>query len=480
MLAFRGIPYAQTPTGALRWRPPVDERPWAGVRDARKLGPDAVQFGDGSGFFDDEPRPESEDSLVVNVWTPELEPARQPIMVFIHGGGFSFGGSGRQLYDGRYLASEGRVVVVSLNYRLGPLGLLTHPVLAEGDTGYAGNWALFDQIAALRWVREHAAAIGGDANAVTIFGESAGSVSVGVLCVLPEARGLFRRAIMQSGAPRTIPREQAEKAAEAYYRALGVPVTNPGALRSLSVDRLKEASQVWLDLATRKGYAPRPSVDGKLLTDEPLALAAAGATHEIELVVGTNRDELNMSAMRDPQDTRLTETELAGRVAALVGTDYPELDSTTLIETYHDARAEQGLSVEAWWIFAAISSDCLVRLDSLRFLEQHIAGGGTGYAYHFDWESPNPLLGSCHGMELPFCFGTLTTAPGMAAFAGAGVEAESLRQTMIKTWCAFARGEGEPFGPVFDTKKRSTWRLGKHCGPIAAPMEIERRAWGER
>ena len=474
--AFRGIPYAKGPLGALRWRPPSPPEEWSGIRDALEFAPDAIQFSSGSGFFDDEARPESEDSLVVNVWTPALSPARRPIMVFFHGGGFSFGGSGRQLYDGRFLAGEGDVVVVTVNYRLGPLGLLAYPAWRDPESGVAANWLVLDQIAALRWVHEHADAIGGDPTNVTIFGESAGSVSVGMLCVAPRARGLFHKAIMQSGAPMTILPERAHHATRSLCDALNIDTDDVEALRAVPVDVIKQSQTAWLKHAVRRGYALRPVADGEVIPAAPLELAAKGATREIELVIGTNRDEMNMFALDDPSYTRLEESALPARVEALVGLDR---DVKTLIATYREARAERGESIEPWRVYAAIATDDLIRLDSLQFLENHVASGGIGYSYLFDWESPNPLLGASHGMELPFCFGTLASAPGMQEFAGAGAEANRLRGNMIHAWSSFAHGEAGAFGPAFDPNTRRCQRFGIECEVTQAPLERERIAWNE-
>ena len=475
-VAFRGIPYAKAPTGPLRWRPPSPPDEWSGTRDTIEFAPDAIQFGDASGSFDDEDRPESEDSLVLNVWTPALAPARRPIMVFFHGGGFVFGGSARQLYDGRFLAAEGDVVVVTVNYRLGPMGLLAHPAWCEPKSGPAANWALLDQIAALRWVHEHADAIGGDPANVTIFGESAGSVSVGMLCVSPCARGLFQKAIMQSGAPMTLSLGQAHHATRSLCNVLDLDPDDIEVLRAVPLDVIKRSQAAWLEPATRRGYALRPVSDGEVIPAPPLDLAAAGATREIQLVVGTNRDEFNLFALHDLDLTRLDEAALPTRVEALVGPGY---DAKMLIETYREARAERGESIEPWRVYAAIATDDLIRLDSLRFLGNHVASGGTGYSYVFDWESPNPVLGSCHGMELPFCFGTLGSAPGMREFAGAGTEADQLRGKMLQAWSNFARDEGHAFGPAFNPHSRPCQRFGLDSAVIEAPQEPERVVWSE-
>ncbi len=207
--SFSGIPFARAPVGALRWRPPLEAEQWSEIRDASTFGPIAPQSAAVPGITSpSDPsasEPHSEDCLSLNVWTPELpeaatrEPGRgRPVMVFVHGGGFTSGSGSVFLYRGGELVRNGDAVVVTINYRLGALGFLGHRDLADPD-GLIGNWGLQDQLAALRWMRDNIAAFGGDPGAVTIFGESAGGFSVSTLLGTPAAKGLFRRAIVQSG-----------------------------------------------------------------------------------------------------------------------------------------------------------------------------------------------------------------------------------------------------------------------------------------
>ena len=475
LCVFRGIPYAASSHGERRWRPPGAPSPWAGARDATRGGPDAPQFGEGP-FFDAERRYQNEDCLVLNVWTPELDAGGRPVMVFIHGGAFATGGGVRELYDGRFLAVEADVVVVTLNYRLGVLGLLASPQLRDAESGAAANWCMLDQIAALEWVRDHARAIGGDPNRVTIFGESAGGASVGLLAVSPLARGLFQRVIVQSGAPIPIPIEQADRAAASFCRELGIDEGQIESLRGAPLESLRAAYPSWQQFATHRGFALRPCMDGVFLPESPLDLIDAGATRGLEIAVGTNRDELALMPELDPAYRNIDARELSKRVAALLDS---EEAAAELLQRYREMHRKMGLSREPGELYTAIGTSYFIRNGSYAYLERHVAKGGKGYAYLFDWESPKQKLGACHGLELPFCFGTLESAAGAREFAGEGPRATALRDRMLHAWADFAHGNAAAaFGPTFDAERRSTMRFGPECGPADSPLNEERDAWG--
>src|SRR4030088_2852791 len=295
VMVFRGIPYARPPVGNLRWRPPLPARPWRGVRAAKQLGRNCIQH---QPYSDIDPFAAgvSEDCLYLNVWTNSLDTraSRRPVMVWIHGGGFFAGFGGEERHNGARLAKKG-AVVVTLNYRLGPFGFLAHPAFAaESPYHAAGNYGLVDQIAALRWVQRNISRFGGDPSRVTIFGESAGGMSVGSLIASPLAKGLFQRAILESGTGVNIgvrSRDSAQAVALKFADSLGVHGSGAAAarrLRAISPDTLVAAS---LHLGPPDRPAFWPVVDGWVLPHRVDSTLLNGAANLVPVIAGTNRDE---------------------------------------------------------------------------------------------------------------------------------------------------------------------------------------------
>ena len=296
VMVFRGIPYAAPPVGELRWRPPQSAKSWPGVRDAKKLGHNCIQH---QPYDDIDPFKAgvSEDCLYLNVWTNALDQraSKRPVLVWIHGGGFWAGFGGEERHNGARLAQKG-AVVVTVNYRLGPFGFLAHPALAaESPRHAAGNYGLLDQIAALQWVQRNIARFGGDPARVTIFGESAGGMSVGSLIASPLAKGLFQRAILESGTGVSIgiqSRDTARAIATRFAESVGVRGDRTDAarrLRAISADTLLAAS-----LSPGNGSGgPRffPTVDGWVLPHPVDSAIALGAANIVPVVAGSNRDE---------------------------------------------------------------------------------------------------------------------------------------------------------------------------------------------
>ncbi|HYH51021.1 MAG TPA: carboxylesterase/lipase family protein [Acidimicrobiia bacterium] len=467
LTVFRGIPFARPPVGALRFGAPQPLEPWTGVREAIAFGPAAAQsaidieYVPGFSLWEGI-EATSENCLSLNVWTPGLS-GRRPVLVWIHGGAFLKGAGSQALYDGTALAARGDVVVVTANYRLGAFGFL-----GRNDDRFAANAGLRDQLAVLDWVAEHAAVFGGDAGNVTIFGESAGAVSVAALMACDRAAGRFHRAVGQSGAGRRFP--SADTAAELTDRllaALGVDEARIGELFDLPTERIISA-QVKVSVDVRRddlGAGFQPWIDGDVLGEQAADGLAAGSAANVPFLVGTNEHEMNLWRVLEPGLRSLDEAGLALRAQRLVGDA-----AADLVATYRAARPSAELA-ELW---QALWSDREFRIPSLRAAEAQAAHAPT-YSYLFTWRSPAPGIGSCHGLELPFVFGTLDSK-GAEAFAGSGPAAEALATTVQDAWLSFAR-TGDPGWPAYHPSARSTMLLGETCDVVGDPMAAERAAW---
>ena len=485
---FRGVPYARPPIGPLRWAPPEPEEPWTGVREAVAFGPTGPQRPSVLmrllGF--DDPHGHAEDCLTLCVWTPARveegpDGGRRPVLVWLHGGAFAAGGCALPVYDGAALARRGDVVVVTVQYRLGALGWLALPELLDaGEVG--ANFGLLDQIAALRWVQEHAERLGGDPARVTVFGESAGAMSIGALLGAPAARGLFARAILQSGAAHNVtPRAAAERIGEAFRAALGAHGTDLDALRAAPVTAILEAQQKAADESWRHvdGLAFQPVCEegaaAAVLPRPPLAAVAEGAARDVALLVGTNADEWSLFALADQRLRGLDEDGFVRRVlrAPPRGARDPEAFARRALAVYRAARPNAS-PAELW---CAFQSDRVFRIPAQRLLEAQRPHQPACFAYLFAWRSPalDGRLGACHALDVPFVFGHLHDARA-AQLVGGGPAAQRLSERMMDAWIAFAR-TGDPGWPAWDDVKRTTLVLGAECVLESDPAGAERRVW---
>ena len=412
--SFKDIPFAAPPVGKLRWRAPQPAPVWGDSRVAREFGPICPQNRHPSLFMPN--LPQSEDCLTLNVWTPDARPgAKLPVMVWIFGGGFLNGGAAMPLYDGTDLAKHG-VIVVTINYRLGLLGFFAHPaVLGEHKDEAGGNFGLLDQIAALKWVQQNIASFGGDASNVTIFGESAGGMSVNDLVASPMARGLFVKAISESGLGlQTIPTlDVARKSSEDFAAKLGVTGNDDAALDRLRKVKVEDILYREGDLKTEGHVAP--FIDGKVIPEDVSLLFAKGDIAKVDYISGSNSNEASL--------------------APSLGTDLVKMPSDT-----GDALFTGAAQALAGFVAKA---------------------GGTAHVYHFAYIA-DPLRGKDpgvgHGGEIAYVFGLrkLGFIANLATDKDRGVIA--LTQSY---WTNFARtgdpnGAGLPSWPSFSPADRQT------------------------
>jgi para-nitrobenzyl esterase len=422
---YRGIPFAAPPVGDLRWRAPQPAAKWDGVRLADKFAPDPYQ-GDGKGNV-------SEDCLYLNVWTPAKSPAEKvPVLVWIYGGGFSFGSTSTPVHDGEHLARKG-VVLVSINYRVGPFGFLAHPELsAESPHRASGNYGLQDMIAGLQWVKKNIAAFGGDPDRVTIFGESAGGIAVSELCASPLAHGLFQGAISQSGGsfgpPRatTYPGENmhlladAEQAGAAFAKRSGVD--SIAALRRLPPEKLP---------AGFGSGAAWPIIDGWVIPADQHQLYEAGKYNDVAILVGYNSDEgLSFSREKTPDEFIAATQKRYGPFADKLLAAYP-VGKTAVPKTARDLMRDAAFGWHTWsW----------ARL-------QTTSGKSKVFSYYFDQHpehpagSPEADHGMAHGMDVPYVFQTLDPKDPKLTDGD-----RAISDTVSTYWTNFAK-RGDPNGP---------------------------------
>ncbi len=472
--AFRGIPYATPPVGPLRLRPPQPQVAWEGERLAAERGPVAPQrqgpleraFG-GYGEM-------AEDCLTVNVWTPGADPeAARPVLVWIHGGSFTTGAGAIPWYDGSRLAARGDVVVVTCNYRIGALGFLHLGDLGGEGWAGSGNTGLLDQIAVLRWVRANVAAFGGDPGRVTVFGESAGAMSIATLLAMPEAAGLFQRAILQSGAGTFVQdRRTATALAVSVLDELGVPHDDLDRLAEVPVAALLDAQAAAGGRRSGVGLAFMPVVDGATLPRLPEEVLAAGGAAGTSVLVGTNRDEMRLFAAVAP-DAFACEDK-AGLVAKVA--ELPDVGpgAAALVAAYR--RCWPDLSPTD--LHVVLHTDHAFRRPAQRLATWQAGTGAGAWIYELTWASPvlGGFLGSFHGLELPFVFDNLGQ-PGIEMLTGGGDHLQDLADRMADAWLAFAR-RGDPGWPAYDPGgTRATMRFDLPGGLVEDPDPGLRAAW---
>lgn len=459
LTVYRGIPFAAPPVGDLRWHPPQPAAKWNDVRPATKFAPDPYQ-GDGKGNV-------SENCLYLNIWTPaKSAEERVPVLVWIYGGGFSFGSTSTPVHNGEHLARKG-VVLVSINYRVGPFGFLAHPELSAESTHHvSGNYGLLDQVAGLQWVRKNIAAFGGDPDKVTIFGESVGGISVSMLCASPLARGLFRGAISQSGGsfgpprPTTYPGENmrrlpaAEQAGVAFVQKAGV--ASLAELRQLAPDKLPGG---W------GSGAAWPIIDGWVIPDDQYKLYEAGRYNDVAILVGYNSDEgQSFSREKTPEEFMNGVKARYGKFTEDLLKAYP-VGKDSVPKTARDLMRDAAFGWHTWnWA-----------------LLQARTGKSRVFYYYFDQHpdhpagSPEADHGAPHGVDVPYVFQTLDRKdPKLTAGDWA------VSDLLSTYWTNFAKhgdpnGEGLPAWPTFTESNRQVMYFHNeaHLGPVPSASSLE-------
>ncbi|MFX1479091.1 MAG: carboxylesterase/lipase family protein [Promethearchaeota archaeon] len=474
VIKFKGIPYAAPPVGNLRFKAPAPVEPWDDVFDATKFSPVSIQPPSQLEAQFGEPLPQSEaDCLTLNIWTQGLDDKKRPVMFWIHGGGFTTG-NGASL-DGSRLAVRGDVVVVSINYRLGYLGFLYMPDMPD-TTANAG---LLDMVAGLEWVKENISKFGGDPSNVTIFGESAGGMAVSSLLATPSAKGLFHRAIPESGAANKFGYNpvSAIEVYEELMQRLGVEKGDIEALRKLPAEKFIVPQMDMTEFRV-SGLRVGPVVDKNTLPEHPLEAISKGFAKDIGVFIGSNLDENKLFLMWNPKAFDLTEEGLYKTVNAFMRyTNQKEGKAKEIIETYRELRKTPRNIADA------ILSDYTFRIPSIRLAEAQSKYQKNIYMYLFTWQSPlgGGKYGAMHALELPFVFGLLGDRD-IGFFPGRTEETQRLSDQMMDTWIAFARSgnpnhENIPELPPYDKQKRATILFDKEVTVEQDPYGNERMAW---
>ncbi|GLV55095.1 carboxylesterase [Dictyobacter sp. S3.2.2.5] len=471
MQVWKGIPYARPPLGSLRLRAPQPPQAWSGVREAKEFSAIAAQPVNAMGGFlgrNATPPPSGEDCLYLNIWSPAADGQKRPVLVWIHGGAFIAGSGADPWYDGASFARNGDVVVVTFNYRLGMPGFLYLDELGGKDYGYSANCGLLDQIAALEWVCDNIEQFGGDPANVTLAGESAGAMSIGILLAMPRARGLFQRAILESGAAHNIQTpEEATSQARAFLEQLGLRENQLAELENLPVDKILEAQQ--LSIRNMRGA---PVIDGHLVPGKPLDQIASGSAAQVPLLIGTNRDEARLF------------TFMSGRQPTVNQQEQEHLFGSRALEvfaTYLQARDDHS-EANAWM---DIVTDRVFRIPALRLAEKQLPHAPAIWMYRFDWPSPafGGRLGACHALEIPFVWHSLHIELSQL-FIEESPAASPIADTMHAVWTAFIRDgnpqtDALPDWPRYQLDERLTMLFNEQQQLAYDPQGAERQYWDD-
>jgi para-nitrobenzyl esterase len=489
---FLGIPYGAD-TSARRFQPALKPLPWTEVRDCTAFGAQAPQMefnaaavaGPGANLNSDFVKQvistfragmqvgnESENCLVLNVYTPDASPLRKrPVMVWLHGGGFAIGSAGDPQYDGSALCRRGDVVVVTLNHRLNALGYLYLGALHD-DFADSGNVGQLDIVLALQWVRDNIAAFGGDPGNVTIFGQSGGGAKVSTVLAMPPAQGLFHKAIIQSGPGVTMAdKTQAAELAERTLASLGFAKADVHKLQTISYRQLIDAASAAQRREDRRSLSP--VVDGRSLPGDPFSPAAPAVSRNIPVMIGTTKDEATLFLSADPRFLDMTAEQARAHIVGMVGADRGD----AAFRLYQSLRPADP---PTYWVTAAMT-DRMTRMDSIRIAERKFAQRSAPvFMYRLDWQTPilNGVMRSPHGLDVPLVFDNVDTKLGIL---GTGPEPKLIAPVMSQAWINFARS-GNPSQrritwPGYDTTSRQTMIFDVKSLAVPDPDGKARAFW---
>ena len=471
---FWGVPYAASTEGANRFMPPVKTAAWTSVRDCFQVGHRAPQDADGpisEVWSLDRREPDGEDCLTINVFTPGSGNGQRPVMVWLHGGGFSGGSGNWVLYDGTNLARKEDVVMVAVNHRLNLFGFLHLADLGGEKWANSSNVGMQDIVAALAWIKDNISAFGGDPRNVTIFGQSGGGGKVTTLMAMPSAKGLFHRAIAMSGsALRGTPRTNATKAAEEFLARLGLKSNQLDELQKMPFKQLQETFETRPGI---QGLAGGPVVDGKSLPTDQWYPAAPEVSATVPFMQGSVETE---DAWNDPPPPlEMPEEEMFTRVKRIARND--DGKARNLVALYR--KTHPGITNTDVWLI--MNADNTRRANAQTLAELKVAQGkAANYQYYFNWRSPvhHGQMKSYHTLDIPFVLYNVDIA---ASMTGAGQERYALAHKMSAAYAAFARTGNPnhtdlPNWPAYNLTQRPTMILNNDCKVVNDPNREERLA----